>query len=507
MASRVRFFLLSLILQFSCPVGAVNLQLTQVSELGAVVDIKHAGDGSQRLFLLQQNGVIRILDNGQLLAEPFVDISNQVSFGGEQGLLSMAFSPQFNSNNRVYLYYTDSNGDSVLSRLTASGNRLDSDSEEILLTISQPFGNHNGGRLEFGPDGMLYLGTGDGGGGGDPQNNSQNRQSLLGKLLRLDVDSQSTGFSIPADNPFFNSPDTRSEIWALGLRNPWRMAFDRLTGDLYIADVGQTLFEEVHFQPASSTGGENYGWNIMEASSCFNSTTCNTNGLTLPIAEYDHNNGDCSITGGQVYRGTAYPDLVGRYIYGDFCTGRIWSVHNEQNNWQVEVLQESGSGMFTFGEDQAGNMYLSNSNGVFLISDGPAATLNPLINFNGSMSGSYTVDGLPDQGIILTVGQNEQGLFVFVAWFTYDNSGQPLWLVGNDSIANNTSSVTLNMQRLEGPGFLNFSTAPANRTDIGSMTFTGVDCNTIQTSFDLAGLGSDNLVFKRLTNVEGRDCQ
>ncbi|MEE9413387.1 MAG: PQQ-dependent sugar dehydrogenase, partial [Methylococcales bacterium] len=304
------------------PIFAIDLQLTQVTDLGGVVDIKHAGDNSQRLFLLQQSGVIRILKNGQLLPTPFIDISSRVRFGGEEGLLSLDFAPDFSQNGHVYLYYSNTAGNTVLSRFDAQGDIADPGSEEILLQFSQPSANHNGGRIEFGPDGMLYLGLGDGGGDSDPQSNGQNRQTLLGKLIRLDVESPTSGFSIPANNPFINDTSTRSEIWALGLRNPWRMSFDSLTGDLYIADVGQNTFEEVNFQPATSTGGENYGWNIMEGPSCLNASSCDKTGLTLPAASYGHSEG-CSITGGQVYRGTNYPDLAGRYLYGDFCTGTI----------------------------------------------------------------------------------------------------------------------------------------------------------------------------------------
>lgn len=505
---RCREFVLLLLLgSWINPLVAIDLQFTQVSDLGSVVDIKHAGDGSQRLFLLQQSGVIRILSNGELITTPFIDISSKIVSGGEQGLLSLAFSPDFPTNNHVYLYYTNREGNTVLSRLIAQGNTLNPDSEEILLIVNQPFGNHNGGRLEFGPDGMLYLGLGDGGSGGDPQNNSQNSQTLLGKLIRLNVDNPISGSIIPADNPFVNDPNTLSEIWALGLRNPWRIAFDSVTGNLFIADVGQAEFEEVNFQPANSKGGENYGWNIAEGPACFNSSTCNMNGLTPPIASYDHTEG-CSITGGQVYRGSLYPDLAGRYLYGDFCTGRIWSAQNVNNNWQIEILRENGSGMLTFGEDQSGNIYLSTSAGVFLISDGAPITSNTTsIPIDGSLSGSYTVDGLLDQGIIITIGNNTQGQFIFVAWFTYDQNGQPLWLVGNDALIENTTQTTLRMQRLEGPSFLDFSNQQATRVDVGSMTLTAINCNTIQANFDFGSLGSNLVELKRLTNIQGRDCQ
>lgn len=486
------------------PVLAIDLQLTQVTNLGSVVDIKHAGDGSQRLFLLQQAGIVRILRNGQLLAEPFIDISSRVQSGGELGLLSLDFSPDFANNGRVYLYYSNTDGNTVLSRFIASGDLADPDSEEILREFTQPFSNHNGGRIEFGPDGMLYLGLGDGGSGGDPQGNGQNHQSLLGKIIRLDVESPASGFVTPADNPFVNDPNTSSEIWALGLRNPWRMAFDSLTGDLYIADVGQAEFEEVNFQPANSAGGENYGWNIMEANSCFNSSTCDDSGLTQPAAAYGHSEG-CSITGGQVYRGTDYPDLTGRYLYGDFCTGRIWSLKKNQNIWQTEILVESGAGMFTFGEDQSGNVYMATAGGIFMLSDGEPKP--PTVPIDGSLSGSYVVDGLLDQGFILTVGNNAQGRFVFITWYTFDESGQPLWLVGNDLLTDNAEQITLTMQRLQGSRFLNFSDQRASRTNVGSMTLSTIDCNTLQVDFDFGLLGTNTLQLKRLTNIQGRDCQ
>ncbi len=492
------------------PVLAIDLQITQISNLGSVVDIKHAGDNSQRLFLLQQSGIVHILRNGQLLSEPFIDISSRVQSGGEKGLLSLDFAPDFSKNGRVYLYYSNTDGNTVLSRFIAQGDSANPDSEEILLEFKQPFSNHNGGRIEFGPDGMLYLGLGDGGSGGDPQGNGQNRQTLLGNLIRLDVESQQSGFSIPANNPFINNANTRSEIWASGLRNPWRMSFDSLTGDLYIADVGQNAFEEVNFQPANSTGGENYGWNIMEANSCFKASRCKNAGLTLPAASYGRSEG-CSITGGQVYRGTNYPDLAGRYIYGDYCTGRIWSLKKIQDNWQVEILLDAGAGMFTFGEDQTGNIYMATAGGVFLLSDGapapPDTKPNSPIPIDGSISGSYVVEGLLDQGFVLTVGNNPQGRFIFVTWYTFDASGQPLWLVGNDFLSNNAGQITLTMQRLQGLSFLNFSAQRANRENVGAMTLVAVDCNTLQADFDFGALGASNLTLKRLTNIQGRDCQ
>jgi glucose/arabinose dehydrogenase len=229
-------------------------------------------------------------------------------------------------------------------------------SDNILLTIPQPFANHNGGQLAFGPDGFLYIGLGDGGSGGDPQNNAQNDNSLLGKILRIDVESGVSPYAIPPTNPFVSTAGARGEIWAIGLRNPWRFSFDRLTGDLYIADVGQSSFEEVNFQPATSPGGENYGWRIMEGSHCFGDPACSSAGLILPVAEYDHGQG-CSITGGFVYRGQAYPRIQGVYIYADFCSGRFWGLKNDNTVWRNELLLAEPHSISSFGEDEAGNLY------------------------------------------------------------------------------------------------------------------------------------------------------
>src|SRR5262245_28448844 len=309
-----------------------KLQLQPViSGLSQPVLITHADDNSVRRFILERAGTIRIAKNNALLSTPFLNMQSIVnSTGSEQGLLALAFHPQFESNGYFYTVHTNSSGTLVLSRFTASPANTDQasfNSRIELLPIPHPtHANHNGGTLAFGPDGYLYWSTGDGGGGGDPSNNAQSLNSLLGKILRLDVNSASP-YAIPATNPFFNHPNpaVRKEIWAYGLRNPWRFSFDSLTHDIYIGDVGQSNIEEINFQAANSSGGENYGWSVMEGSSCFNpSSGCNQSGKVLPIAEYSHALG-CSVTGGYVYRGSNYPSLYGHYFYGDFCTGRLFN--------------------------------------------------------------------------------------------------------------------------------------------------------------------------------------
>ena len=336
-----------------------NVSLERVvSGLKDPTTITHAGDGSGRLFILEQKGTIRVVKGGKLLPEPFLDIRKVVkSSGSEQGLLGLAFPPAFAEKKRFYVNYTRTKGtgDTYVSRFLTSkdGNRASPESEEVLLTVRQPYSNHNGGQLAFGPDGYLYIGTGDGGSGGDPQNNSQSLKTFLGKILRIDPESRTKGYANPKDNPFGN------EIWAYGIRNPWRFSFDRSTGDLYIADVGQNEWEEIDFQPAKSRGGGNYGWNVMEGSHCFRPKTCDTKGLTLPVAEYPTSSPDCSITGGYVYRGKEFPQMAGIYLYGDFCSGKVRGLRKNGDRWETKVLLEPKIAISTFGEDEAGNLYLA----------------------------------------------------------------------------------------------------------------------------------------------------
>ena len=328
------------------------------------VNICGAGDGSGRLFVTELAGRIRIVRQGALEARPFLDIRARVRSGGEQGLLSVAFPPGYPGRAYVYVNYTRSlDGATVVSRfrLTADPSLADAGSEEILLVVPQPYANHNGGHLTFGPaDGFLYIGLGDGGSGGDPQNNAQNPASLLGKILRLDTESGAAPYGIPPSNPFVTRPGFRPEIWALGLRNPWRFSFDRETGDLYIADVGQGIWEEIDFQPAASRGGENYGWRLYEGAHDYLPPASGNppEGYSPPIAEYDHSQG-CSVTGGYVCRSAAFPGLRGIYLYGDYCSGRIWGLARDNGRWVTRVLAETGFAISTFGEDDDGNPYFA----------------------------------------------------------------------------------------------------------------------------------------------------
>lgn len=335
-----------------------GISLTRVAGgFASPVAITHAGDGSGRLFVVEQGGLVRIMRNGVIAPSPFLNITSLVTpSGGEQGLLGLAFPPGFATRGTFYVNFTNRTavGNTVIARfgLGVNPDLADPASRQDLLTIVQPFSNHNGGQLAFGPDNLLYIGTGDGGGAGDPLGNGQSVTTLLGKLLRIDVLGATSPYAIPAGNPFGN------EIWAYGLRNPWRFSFDRLTGDLYLADVGQNLMEEVNFQSSASGGGANYGWNVMEGSSCFASPSCSSAGLTLPVAEYQHGSGDCAVTGGHVYRGSS-STLRGVYLYGDFCSGRIWGMRRTGSSWDNRLLSDTALQISTFGEDEAGELYLA----------------------------------------------------------------------------------------------------------------------------------------------------
>jgi len=340
-----------------------------VSVPGQITYLTHAGDGSGRIFLVEKQGRVRIIEEGRVLETPFLDISNLVESGGsEQGLLSIAFDPDYENNGEFYVNYTSraGGGDTTIARyhLSAEPNAADVSSGQVLLTIDQPAGNHNGGQIQFGPDDYLYIGTGDGGQANDPWDNAENLGVLLGKMLRIAVQGQDT-YAIPYDNPFIEQNDIRAEIWAYGLRNPWRFSFDRSTGDLYIADVGQNQWEEIDYQPSQSVGGEHYGWDTTEGTHCFEPATgCDASAITMPVAEYGHNQG-CSITGGYVYRGTAQPQLDGIYFYADFCSGDIWALQQEADgSWQDEVVFDSDYRVASFGEDEAGELYVLDLNGT-----------------------------------------------------------------------------------------------------------------------------------------------
>ncbi|WKZ51648.1 MAG: PQQ-dependent sugar dehydrogenase [Anaerolineales bacterium] len=326
------------------------------------VDIQNAGDGSGRLFIVEQPGVIRTLANGRLVAEPFLDIRDRVDDSdNEQGLLGLAFHPLFKENGVFYVNYTKRGGDTVIARFHASlDQNADPNSEARLLTVKQPFGNHNGGGLAFGPDGYLYIALGDGGSGGDPYGNGQSLKTLLGKILRIDVDNGDP-YAIPADNPFGN------EIFHYGLRNPWRFSFDPLTHDLWIGDVGQGEWEEIDFLPAGTPGGVNFGWNRFEGMHDYTAGAIPEN-YRSPLFEYSHNEG-CSVTGGYVYRG-AMREWQGVYFYGDFCSGKVWgalrTVGAAEEISTSTVLFETGAQITSFGVDETGELYIAAMNGSIL---------------------------------------------------------------------------------------------------------------------------------------------
>jgi glucose/arabinose dehydrogenase len=359
------------------PAGAQGLALDTVELTNGLVlpvDVADPGDGSGRLFLVQQGGLIRVWNGTSIETTPFLDLSGQVTCCGEQGLLGLVFHPDYAVNGEFFVNYTHNDGgqlETVVARFEVSGGDPDvaNPAEDVLLRFDQPAGNHNAGDLAFGPDGYLYIPTGDGGGAGDPNENGQDLAELLGKVLRIDVDSSpdpGLAYAIPADNPFVGQAAARAEIWAYGLRNPFRFSFDRSTGDLWIGDVGQNAWEEVDRQPASSEGGENYGWDCREGAHDYTGTDndglAGCAGLTFtdPVLEYAHAGGRCSVTGGFRYRGDAEPRLRGVYLFADFCTGEIFgTVPRCDGAWESQLLLDAPFNITTFGEDSGGELYVS----------------------------------------------------------------------------------------------------------------------------------------------------
>jgi len=340
-----------------------------VSGLNFPISMANAGDGSGRLFVLEKKGVVAVVADGQLQAAPFLDIRDRVgSSGNEQGLLGIAFHPDFKQNGFFYVDYTNVNGNTVVSRFSAdpaapaASQAADPASEKIILTVDQPFANHNGGHILFGPDGMLYIGMGDGGSGGDPNGNGQNLNTLLGKLLRIDVNGGDP-YAIPADNPFASGGGL-PEIWAYGLRNPWQFTFDSLTGALYIGDVGQDKWEEIDYLPAGFAPlPANFGWNLFEGTHIYKSSGSLPTDLVPPVYEYSHSLG-CSVTGGDVYRGAALAQFQGIYLYGDYCAGTLWGlIHLPDGSWQNQTLFESGLNITSFGIDEKGEIYFVSKQG------------------------------------------------------------------------------------------------------------------------------------------------
>jgi glucose/arabinose dehydrogenase len=343
-----------------------------VDGLDSPLAVVNADDGSNRLFVVEQGGTIRIVKDGALLPQPFLDVSSEISAGGEQGLLGLAFHPNYPTDPRFFVNYTDTSGDTHVASFTvdrSNPDRADPGSEKELVFVDQPYANHNGGGLQFGPEGDLYIGLGDGGSGGDPHENGQKLSTKLGKMLRIGVDG-TTGdlaYAIPADNPFAGRSDADPAIFAYGLRNPWRFSFDRATGDLWIGDVGQGAWEEIDVA-RKGTSGQNFGWNRMEGSHCFRpAESCDRSGITLPVAEYGHDQG-CTVIGGYVYRGTAQPALAGGYLFGDYCSGTIWAIDpsGDQPREPTVVGSMDGS-LSSFGEDEAGELYATDISGGRLL--------------------------------------------------------------------------------------------------------------------------------------------
>jgi glucose/arabinose dehydrogenase len=357
--------LFPLFLLLAAAASAQDIRLVPVATgLDQPVALTNAGDS--RLFITLQPGLVVVYDGARVLPTPFLDIRSLVSCCNERGLLSVAFHPRYAANGFFYVDYTRTDGDIVVARyhLSSDPNVADPNSATILLTLEHSeFGNHNGGQLQFGPDGLLYIATGDGGAGGDPNNRAQNVGDPLGKILRIDVDAAPP--YIPPSNPFVNRAGARGEVWAYGLRNPWRFSFDRQTGDLWIGDVGQDRYEEVDLQPRASPGGENYGWRRMEGFHCYNPpTNCGDPSFVAPILEYSHDDGSCAIVGGYRYRGLRMPAMAGAYFYGDYCTGKIWTAtQSTAGAWTSALLVDTPMNISAFGEDVNGELYVVDLNG------------------------------------------------------------------------------------------------------------------------------------------------
>jgi glucose/arabinose dehydrogenase len=477
----------------------LNLQLTEVySGLMQPVFVTHAGDGSGRLFIVEQIGRVRIARDGVIADQAFLQLDMGRS-GSEQGLLGLAFAPDYPQSGRLYVNYTNSQGNTEVVRFTVSSedpDRVDLATAQLMLTIGQPFSNHNGGWLGFGPDGYLYIASGDGGNANDPDNHGQRLDTLLGKILRIDVAGDVA--TIPPDNPFVNTPGARPEIWAYGLRNPWRASFDRHSGDLWIADVGQSSREEVNFQPATAGGGQNYGWRTLEGTRCLTSG-CSAAGTTLPVTEYDHSLG-CSVSGGYVYRGSRYPNLRGQYLFGDFCSGRVFALRRTgsgatASSFTRVELGFSGELISSFGEDEQGNVYLVGYGGrVHLLSDGApvADSIDPLVTgtwFDPQQDGHGWLTEAIEVG-------GEQALLA--TWYTYLD-GEPVWLIGVGAADADEVVVPLTITR--GGGFTpGFDPASVLREHWGEARFRFPGGQQASVSWDSSypGFGSGSMPLTRL---------
>ncbi len=405
--------------------------------------IENAGD--DRMFIAEKSGVIKILDaTNTTLSTPFLNISSQVTNSGERGFLGLAFHPNYATNGYFYVNYSNNNGDNVISRFSATSptsNTADSNSEVILLTISQPYSNHNGGDIAFGPDGYLYIATGDGGSGGDPLNNSQNTTNLLGKLLRIDVDNTtgSLNYAIPSDNPFYGSTSNAPEIWAYGLRNPWRFSFDSQTGELWIADVGQNQYEEINF--ASSTeAGINYGWRCYEGNANYNTSGCAAaSTMHFPVAVYSHSNSGafkCSITGGFRHRGNEQTTLNGLYFFADYCSGEIGILAPNGSNWNYTFTTAYSDSWVSFGENLQDEIYIagSSSGAIYKIID---ENLNVSEN---AVNSSFTLYPNPAKDFILV---NVKNTISIKKSTLYSIDGKKVSRPFQSTIVNNTLKITI----------------------------------------------------------------
>ncbi len=395
-----------LLLAYLFIANAQQFKLTKFSS-GYVHPVGIENCGDSRLFVVDEEGKIFICDSaGKRNSKPYLDITDRVLYNGEQGLLGLAFDPNYASNGYFYINYINKSGNTQISRFRvriSNANLANKNTEKFILEIDQPFSNHNGGCTRFGPDGYLYIGMGDGGSGGDPHFNSQNPQSLLGKMLRIDV-HHGDPYQIPADNPFLNTPGYRPEIWNLGFRNPWRWSFDALTKNIFIADVGQNLWEEIDVQPKGD-GGHNYGWRCYEGNHSYNDSGCQPrSAYTFPVYEYPHadSTGDCSITGGFVYRGTKYSALYGKYVFTDYCSGLFRLLYKQGGNWTVKTVYNGDDGAYSsFGEDKNNEMYVCNlgDGSIYHVSYG-AAQFENASSFNNSALNKLNFSPNPSNGTL-----------------------------------------------------------------------------------------------------------
>lgn len=498
----------------------INLNLFATG-LSNPVDIKHCGDN--RLFIVEKNGYIQILDStGSINANPFLDIDNEVgSSGSEQGLLGLAFSPNYATDGLFYVNYTDNNGNTTISRISVNSSNpdlADASSEEIILYVPQPYSNHNGGHLQFGADGYLYIGLGDGGNGGDPGNRAQNKKEFLGKMLRLDV-SSAPGYTIPSSNPFVGDSTYYPEIWALGLRNPWRYCFDKLNGDLWIGEVGQSAWEEIDYHKFGDLPGQNFGWRCYEGNVAYNTSGCGiVSTYAAPVSTYQHSSTNgCSITGGYVYRGAQYAELFGKYLNTDFCTGNIWATEQTTpGNFSTTLLGNFTDNQYgTWGEDNYGELYIAELYSGKIYKLGETSCLpTAFISENDSIvicANSYTLQ--TPAGVGLTYQWKRNGVSISGATlssFTVTQSGNYTVRVTNSSSCNNLSEpfkVVLNnlpianITNLSGIHCVNVTSVSLTGTPAGG-TFTGPGVSGNIFNPSAAGIGSHKIKY-HYTNSAG----